>query len=211
MLFFLKERRIRRHCGKIKDYVSRLYAPPVPKTPKDERRETIAKPDGSASVPNIRYSISEIPAEDRSDNYDFSAVWAAFRFSGDSDGLFCKKTVLSELESNRNLSFSEMLVRVIDGKKLKPAAVYNAAQVDRKLYSKIVSKPRYKPSKDTCIALLFALRLELEDANDMLSRAGYVLSHSSKRDIILEYCFRAHIYKLNDINEILYRLDEKTL
>lgn len=30
---------------------------------------------------------------------------------------------------------------------------------------------------------------------DILSRAGYVLSHSSKRDVVIEYFFREQIYK----------------
>ena len=75
----------------------------------------------------------------------------------------------------------------------------------------MVSNRDYKPSKDTAIALAFALRLSLDEANDLLSRAGYTFSHSNKRDIIIEYFFREGIFNLMDVNEVLYRLDQKII
>ena len=45
----------------------------------------------------------------------------------------------------------------------------------------------------------------------MLSRAGYTFSHSNKKDIIVEYFFRERIYKLDDINEVLYNLGQKII
>lgn len=55
------------------------------------------------------------------------------------------------------------------------------------------------------------MRLTLSEPNDLLSRAGYSLSHSNKRDIILEYFFREQIFDLNDVNDVLFRLEQKTL
>ena len=83
--------------------------------------------------------------------------------------------------------------------------------IDRRLFSKIMSDRQYKPSKDTSIAIALALRLKLSEATDMLSRAGYTFSHINKKDIIVEYFFRERIYKLDDINEVLYNLGQKTI
>ena len=94
---------------------------------------------------------------------------------------------------------------------MRDSDVYKAANIDRRLFSKIASDRTYKPSKDTCIALALALRLSIDDANDILSRAGYTLSHSSKRDVVIEYFFRERVYDLNDMNEVLYRLGQKPL
>ena len=91
---------------------------------------------------------------------------------------------------------------------MKDADVYKAAQVDRRLFSKIVSDREYKPAKDTCVAFAFALKLTLPEAEDLLSRAGYTLSHSSKRDVVIEYFFKEHIYNLNDVNGVLYQLQQ---
>lgn len=74
-----------------------------------------------------------------------------------------------------------------------------------------MSDRNYKPSKDTAIALTIALELTLKQANDLLSRAGYTLFHSNKRDVIIEYFIREGIHDLSDINEVLYNLDQKII
>lgn len=94
---------------------------------------------------------------------------------------------------------------------MRDAEVYKAAQLDRRLFSKIMSDKDYKPAKDTAIAIAIALQLSLEEATDLLSRAGYTFSHSNKKDIIIEYFFRERIYKLDDINEVLFNLGQKII
>ena len=94
---------------------------------------------------------------------------------------------------------------------MRDSEVYKTAQIDRRLFSKIMSNREYKPAKDTVIALALALKLSLEETNDLLSRAGYILSHSNKKDVIIEYFLRERIYKLNDINEVLFNLDQKII
>ena len=74
-----------------------------------------------------------------------------------------------------------------------------------------MSNAEYKPSKDTVIALAFALKLTLKETEDLLARAGYTFSHSNKRDVIIEYFFREGIHNLIDINEVLYRLNQKII
>ena len=118
---------------------------------------------------------------------------------------------LKAIDENTDISFVDKMLELIDEKHLKDSNVYKAAQIDRRLFSKIVSDRTYKPAKDTCIALCLALKLTLQETNDLLSRAGYILSHSSKRDVILEYFFRERIYNLNDVNDVLTRLKQKYL
>ena len=104
-----------------------------------------------------------------------------------------------------------MLTRYINAKGWRDSRVYKAAQMDRRLFSKIMSDRNYRPSKDTALALVVALELSLKQANDLLSRAGYTLSHSNKRDVIVEYFIREGIFNLSDINEVLYHLDQKII
>ena len=112
-----------------------------------------------------------------------------------------------DLDQLLDLSFVDMVIRYINEKGWRDSRVYKAAQMDRRLFSKIMSDRHYKPSKDTAIALAIALELSLKQTEDLLSRAGYTLSHSNKRDVIIEYFIREGIYNLPDINEVLYRLD----
>lgn len=48
------------------------------------------------------------------------------------------------------------------------------------------------------------LRLLLDETKDLIGSAGFTLSRSSKRDLIVEYFIREGIYDLDAINDILY-------
>lgn len=111
----------------------------------------------------------------------------------------------------RNLTFVEKLILYANEKQQTFPEVYKKANLDRRLFSKMLSTPNYNPSKDTAIALVLALELNLENATDMLNRAGYALSHSDRRDIIIEYFIREGIYDIYKINVFLYSMQEKPL
>ncbi len=114
--------------------------------------------------------------------------------------------ILSELRSRQEMTFVEKLNELIRARGEKDSIIYKAAQVDRRLFSKIMSDFHYKPSKDTALALAYALELDLPEAEDLLRRAGYLLTHSDARDIVLEYFFKEHIYRIHEINIILDEL-----
>ena len=182
---------------------------PKPKAEEDEKLQRVDEADVQYSLreSDVKYSDRDVRYSLR-DNYDSSSIDRAVRSLSSTDSPL---RALRTLEDNTNMSFVDKMLDYINIKHLRDSDVYKAAQVDRRLFSKIVSDRSYKPAKDTCIALSLALQLSLSEANDILSRAGYVLSHSSKRDVVIEYFFREQIYNLNDVNEILFRLEQKLI
>ena len=153
-----------------------------------------------------RYSIDDIP--NSGDRFASSSVKTFLSQSTTSPSL---SRLASQLDNCLDLTFVDMVTRYINRNGWRDSRVYKAAQIDRRLFSKIMSDRNYKPSKDTALALVIALEPSLKQANDLLSRAGYTLSHSNKRDVTIEYFIREGIHNLSDINEVLYNLDQKVI
>ena len=118
---------------------------------------------------------------------------------------------LNDLIGRLDEPFSVTLLRLIDTTGRKDSDVYNRANIDRRLFSKIRNNGDYTPSKPTVLAFAIALELTIEQTADLLERAGFALSHSRMFDVIVEYFIQNRKYDIFEINEVLFSYDQPLL
>lgn len=122
-----------------------------------------------------------------------------------------RKKNLQDVMKNVGESFQERLMRMIDERGYTDAQVYKKANLDRKLFSKIRCNADYCPKKKTALSLALALELNLDETTDLLSRAGYAFSPSSKADIIIRFCILNEIYDVMEVDSMLFKYEQPTL
>lgn len=114
---------------------------------------------------------------------------------------------IAQLVATLDAPFSATLLALIDTRGMTDAEVYHRANISRQLFSKIRGNESYRPSKQTVVALAIALELDMSATQDLLARAGFTLSKSSKFDVIVRFFIERGIYDLFQLNEVLFAYD----
>lgn len=117
---------------------------------------------------------------------------------------------LDSLLHKKPLTFYDKLNSLMQAKDLDEVEVYKRVCLDRRLFSKL-RRNDYKPGKHTVLALIVAMKLNMAEARELLSYAGYGLAPNDKTDIIIGFFLENEIYDIDNINDALYRYGEKCL
>lgn len=119
-----------------------------------------------------------------------------------------QKVIEKMKDSEKDDNFARRLLYYCNKKNMTHPQVYKAAGVTPHCFSKIISEETETPTRETIIALAFALELNLEEAQDLLSRAKYYFPVPTiKEDIIFQFCFenKNGPYTIDEVNDALCR------
>ena len=109
------------------------------------------------------------------------------------------------------LSFSDMLMHLIEESGEKNSTIYKRANIDRRHFSKIANNDDYQPSKQTVFAFAIALKLDFEQTKDLLHAAGFTMSRANLTDVIVGYFLEYKIFDVDLVNQILYKYNQPLL
>lgn len=112
---------------------------------------------------------------------------------------------LDEFLETKTENFQNTLQRMIAAKNLSNANVYHKSNIDKKLFSKIISNKDYVPKKRNVMAFVIGLELDMEQAEVLLSSAGFAFSSSDKSDLIVKYFIMQKNYNIFELNEVLFK------
>lgn len=108
-------------------------------------------------------------------------------------------------------SFHDKLFELIDEAHIDNKDVWKRANLDRKHFSKIQCDRNYHPKKKTVMALCIALQLDLEQSKDLLARADWAFSPSSKVDLIVQKAIIDKQYDIMQLNVTLFKYTNEIL
>ena len=111
----------------------------------------------------------------------------------------------------KDAGFVETLLELIQKSGQKNSAIYKRANISKQHFSKLINDPKATITKPVAVALALALELDLDATKDLIGRAGYALTNSSKFDVIIMYFIQQQNYDLFEINATLFEFDQSLL
>lgn len=161
-------------------------------------------PDSNIPLPPV-YNAQSFPVGS-SFPIGTAASSATRKPSGSKQSAVSSKIKIDELLAASDKTFQEKLFEIIDSRGLTGPQVYKN-YISKQVYSKIQADRDYHPNKYTAIALCLSLHLDVDETLDLIGRAGWTLSPSSKPDLVVKGCIMNGEYNVVKINCILFDFD----
>lgn len=118
---------------------------------------------------------------------------------------------INDIAEKKVETFQDKLFQMIRDKNIDEVEMYKKGNISRQLFSKIKSEKDYHPTKNTVFSLAIGMELNIDETSELLAKAGYAFSSSSKLDLIIQYFMYHKNYNLFVINEVLDKYGLETL
>ncbi len=109
------------------------------------------------------------------------------------------------------LAFSQKLMDLIIYREMDNAKVYKRANMNRQAFSKILCGSTKKPQKGTVLALCLALKLDIDESEELLASADLALNPMDNRDNLVRDCILNRQYDIFEVNNMLFVCNLETL
>ena len=130
---------------------------------------------------------------------------------GQEDSVEQLERALDQRLKEKQETFSEAMQRIIREQDLLDPEVYGRIFMNRTTFNKIKNEKNHRPNRKSALQLAVALRLNFDQTQDFIGKAGYTLSQSALGDVVLEFCLNMHIYDTQTIDALLVDRGEKAL
>ncbi len=119
----------------------------------------------------------------------------------------CPSVSPGEGYEKEDRSFADMCEWWCREKGISKKEFYNRANINRSMFWGMKHHPEQIPRKTNALACVIGLKLDYDQAIDLLQRAGMTLSKYYETDLIVEYFIREKNYDIDEINALLYQKD----
>lgn len=114
-------------------------------------------------------------------------------------------------DEKEDRSFQEHLLKLIIAKDIDNKIVYKRSNVSKKAFSKIMCGDTKKPQKKTVLGFCIGLRLNLQEAIELLASADMAFNPYNKRDKLIIQCIEHHQYDIVIVNQMLFACKQPLL
>ncbi len=135
-------------------------------------------------------------------------------FDEDKKPTIVYKQVINEFKLptfKKGKTFSQVLFDLIDKKGIDEVELYQSIDMSRALFSKIRTDDNYRPERKTVYLFIIGMRLNMEEAIDLMKGAGYIFNSGHKTSLIIHHCIGNGLYNKSYIDGILVHNQENPL
>ena len=153
-------------------------------------------------------------SRDYRDNYMKSTAHQVSKAADKPNKPFTEETFDKTLYMNdgkADTAFVDLLLKMITDRDLDNATVYHRSNVSKKAFSKILCGDTKVPKKDTVMCFCIGLRLDLEEANELMASANMAFNPADNRDKLIVQCLESGQYNFQVINSMLFECDQPQL
>ena len=131
-----------------------------------------------------------------------------------SGAVFDEHTFDKDLYMNdgkSRLIFRNHLVELLIDKDIDNVDAYKRSNITKGAFSKIMSGDTRIPKKSSVLGMCIGLKLDLEEAKELLASADMAFNPYDNRDKLVIQCIQNGQYDVNEVNAMLYLCQQPLL